>query len=89
MGPGSSILVGGAGNDNLVGGGCDVLIGGVGADILNGGGNDDLLIAGATAYDANPVALWAVLAEWGGRTGPTLSASPPCVTAAGSTVASA
>jgi hypothetical protein len=40
-----------------------VLIGGLGSDLLIGSG-DDLMIAGATAYDANSLALGAILAEW-------------------------
>ena len=61
----SNILVGGNGKDMLVGGGQrDLLIGGNGADSINGGGGDDLMIAGSTAFDANPTALRAIFAEW-------------------------
>ena len=42
----------------------DLLIGGSGADLLHGGSGDDLLIAGTTAFDANDVALAAIMAEW-------------------------
>jgi Ca2+-binding RTX toxin-like protein len=63
-GGGDNILVGGAGDDILIGSGNhNVLIGGVGSDLLIGMG-DDLLIAAATAYDDNSLALGAILAEW-------------------------
>ena len=39
-------------------------IGGRGADLLDGGNDDDLLIAGYTAFDGDPAALRAILAEW-------------------------
>src|SRR5262249_22553453 len=64
---------GGDGNDNLFGGvGSDLLIGGTGADRLTGndpkakptGVGGDLLIAGNTIYDADPVALLRIVAEW-------------------------
>jgi hypothetical protein len=62
----NNVLVGGNGNDTLVGaGGRDLLIGGAGADLLKGSGNDDILIGSATRYDADLVALGAVMAEWG------------------------
>jgi predicted outer membrane repeat protein len=64
-GPGSDLLLGGGGNDLLIGGGGrDLLIGGAGADTLHGSAGDDLLIGGTTDYDANLVALTAILAEW-------------------------
>jgi Ca2+-binding RTX toxin-like protein len=64
-GAGNDILVGGAGNDVLRGGdGRDILIGGGGTDQLLGEAGDDILIAGHTAYDANTVALNALMAEW-------------------------
>ncbi|MGH7193925.1 MAG: calcium-binding protein, partial [Candidatus Saccharimonadales bacterium] len=64
-GGGPSVLVGGVGNDTLTAGsGRDILIGGQGADSLVGSGGDDLMIAGTTAYDANDIALAAILAEW-------------------------
>lgn len=64
-GGGPSVLVGGSGNDTLTAGsGRDILIGGQGADSLVGSGGDDLMIAGTTAYDANDIALAAILAEW-------------------------
>ncbi len=62
---GNDILLGGSGNDVIYGNsGRDLLIGGLGADHLYGGSDDDLLIGGTTSYDANRVALDAVMAEW-------------------------
>jgi uncharacterized delta-60 repeat protein len=73
-GGGNDVLVGNGGNDTLAGGaGRDLIIGGTGADNgeadlvpvgIDGGGGDDLLIAGTTAYDADQVALAAIMAEW-------------------------
>jgi Ca2+-binding RTX toxin-like protein len=64
-GGGPSILVGGDGNDLLYGGSArDVLIGGEGRDQLWGRGGSDLLIAGATTYDTDELALAAILSEW-------------------------
>jgi Ca2+-binding RTX toxin-like protein len=64
-GDGDDIGLGGTGNDSLYGGnGRDVLIGGYGSDYLIGEAGDDLLIGGATAFDGNEAALWAILAEW-------------------------
>ncbi|QEH39161.1 RTX-I toxin determinant A from serotypes 1/9 [Aquisphaera giovannonii] len=64
-GGGDAVLVGGNGNDALIGGlGRDILIGGDGADILMDRGDDDILIAGTTDYDADAVALSALLGEW-------------------------
>jgi len=61
----SLVVVGGGGNDKLTaGGGPSILIGGSGQDQLTGGAKSDLLIAGTTAYDNNPTALAAILAEW-------------------------
>jgi ELWxxDGT repeat protein/VCBS repeat-containing protein len=55
----------GAGNDVVrAGSGTAVLIGGTGQDSLYGGTKTDLLIAGTTTYDANSVALAAILSEW-------------------------
>jgi ELWxxDGT repeat protein len=63
-GGGDNILVGGTGDDILIGSGKhNVLIGGLGSDLLIGSG-DDLMVAGATAYDDNSLALGAILAEW-------------------------
>jgi Ca2+-binding RTX toxin-like protein len=66
-GTGAAVLSGGGGDDVLTSRsarGRDVLIGGRGADHLSGGGLDSLLIGAATAYDAAPAALRAVLAAW-------------------------
>ncbi len=66
-------VVGGAGNDILVGNGGNVLRGGAGRDILIagasassllGGDDDDILIAGSTIYDTDPGALNALRSEW-------------------------
>jgi hypothetical protein len=55
----------GPGNDRVFGGaGRDLLIGGPGTDLLDGGADEDILIDGTTAYDANPTALAAIMAEW-------------------------
>ena len=62
---GNDLIVGGDGDDRLIGfSGNDVLIGGLGRDNLDGGTGDDLLIGGTTTYDANTLALAAILAEW-------------------------
>jgi Ca2+-binding RTX toxin-like protein len=76
-GTGNSILIGGGGDDILIAGpGRDILIGGTGRDILiadepkRGKGDPQggsILVAGATAYDANDVALEAIMAEWTSR----------------------
>jgi hypothetical protein len=73
-GAGNSILIGGGGDDVLIAGpGRDLLIGGAGRAILiadppRRGRRDprggSILIAGATAYDANDAALDAIMAEW-------------------------
>src|SRR5205823_2648962 len=64
-GAGNDILVGNAVANGLTGGpGRDLLIGGAGADRLYGGGEDDLLIGGTTSWDSNNAALQAILAEW-------------------------
>jgi Ca2+-binding RTX toxin-like protein len=59
------ILVGNTGADTIQGGsGRSILIGGKGADSVTGGSGDDVVIGGSTSYDANDVALEALLAEW-------------------------
>jgi PKD repeat protein len=64
-GAGDDVLLGEAGDDLLVGGaGRDILIGGVGADRIVGNEGDDILIAGFTAYDADPCALCALRHDW-------------------------
>ena len=64
-GGGPNILFGGAGNNTLWGGkGRNILIGGTGRNLLIGGAGDGLLIGGTTAYDANDLALQAMMNEW-------------------------
>jgi Ca2+-binding RTX toxin-like protein len=64
-GDGDDILLGESGDDRLHGDkGRDLLIGGRGGDDLHGQGDDDIFIAGFTAWDNDPAALDAVLAEW-------------------------
>jgi hypothetical protein len=61
----ANVLVGGSGNDTLLGGsGNDILIGGLGNDTLKGNGGDDILIGGTTRYDNDFVALFSLLREW-------------------------
>jgi len=76
---GNDTITGGGGNDYLFGGdGADTLNGGAGRNILIGGAGSDSLIAnsagstgetiligGTTVYDANDIALAAILKEWG------------------------
>ena len=67
-------VVGGAGNDILVGNalanqltgnaGKDILIGGGGADVLSGGAGDDLLLGFSTTHATNAAALIAIQKEW-------------------------
>jgi hypothetical protein len=71
IGNGGNILVGGGGNDTLIDtfsgpatGGRNLLIGGVRSDSLSAGSAGDILIGGATGYDANNTALMSLLAEW-------------------------
>lgn len=73
-GAGSDILWGGLGGDVLAGGdgddllfgqaGRDVLIGGLGSDYVFGLDGDDILIAGTTDFDADAIALNAIMSEW-------------------------
>jgi fibronectin-binding autotransporter adhesin len=64
-GRGDDILLGGDGRDLLVGNhGRDLMIGGEGRDRLVGNRDDDILIGGTTAYDADDLALDAIMAEW-------------------------
>jgi len=64
-GDGHDILLGGDGNDTLNGGdGMDLAIGGIGADKIIGNAEQDILIAGYTSFDANDLALAAILTEW-------------------------
>ena len=41
------------------------MIGGAGSDALFGVSEDDIVIGGTTSYDNDPVALGAIIAEWG------------------------
>jgi hypothetical protein len=62
---GSTVLVGGAGDDTLYGGsGPNVLVSGTGTNVLQGGNDSDLLIDGTTVYDNNLTALMAIRSEW-------------------------
>jgi subtilase family serine protease len=64
-GGGPNIIIGGSGNSTLYGGaGRNILIGGTGNDLLVGGAGDGLLIGGSSAYNANDVALQAIMSEW-------------------------
>ena len=64
-GGGPNLLFGGAGNDTLYSGkGRNLLIGGAGSDMLTGGAGDALFIGGTTIYDANDLALAAIMNEW-------------------------
>jgi len=64
-GKGSNVLLGGDGDDELFGaGGRDLLIGGLGNDKLKGGDGEDILIGGTTAFDNDPSAIAAIMAEW-------------------------
>jgi Ca2+-binding RTX toxin-like protein len=66
-GAGDDILVGGDGDDLLIGGaGRDLMVGGFGADRLAGNADEDILIAGFTAFDADPAALGAIMTVWCG-----------------------
>jgi Ca2+-binding RTX toxin-like protein len=69
IGQGADILVGGDGNDKLEilprhGLAGSVLIGGGGSDTVIGNDGQDLIVGGSTAFDADPSALRAILAEW-------------------------
>jgi DNA-binding beta-propeller fold protein YncE len=61
-------IVGGAGDDRLTaGGGSSLLIGGPGRDVLSAPRTErrgSILIGGSTSFDANDIALSAILAEW-------------------------
>jgi Ca2+-binding RTX toxin-like protein len=64
---GIDLVFGDDGNDKLFGGADrDILIGGIGKDTLQGDGGEDVLIGGTTVYDADNVALAAILSEWAG-----------------------
>jgi Ca2+-binding RTX toxin-like protein len=64
-GAGNDLVIGDSGANILRGGdGRDVVIGGWGADTIYGDDGQDLLISGSTDYDANDLALFAILGEW-------------------------
>jgi hypothetical protein len=64
-GSGKDVIVGGNGNDTLGGKkGRDVVVGGDGLDTMFGDEDDDLLVAAATAYDADFKALSHLQKEW-------------------------
>jgi hypothetical protein len=64
-GGGPNIISGGNGDDTLYGGACrSILIGGDGNDTLLGGIAQSILIGKSTIYDANDLALFAILNEW-------------------------
>jgi hypothetical protein len=64
-GGGNNILLGGRGNDRLFGSrGYSLLIGGRGADMLFARSKGDILIGGATAFDADYESLQAIMYEW-------------------------
>jgi len=61
----STILVGLAGNDTLIGGmQRDLLFGGAGADFINGSGGDDLLVSGVVAFETDRTSLYLIYGEW-------------------------
>jgi hypothetical protein len=63
-GPGYNILVGNGGNVLTGGNGRNLLIAGGTRSTLIGGTDQDILIGGTTAFDVNPAALLAIMAEW-------------------------
>ena len=64
-GGGPTLLIGGTGINTLLGGnGPTIMIGGGGVDTQVAGTGDAILIGGATVYDANAVALQALLNIW-------------------------
>ncbi len=67
-GGGNDILLGGEGNDRLFGrAGRDLLIGGGGADTLLASYKGDILIGGATKFDASYESLQSIMALWTSR----------------------
>lgn len=73
-GDGNDVLASGRGNDILSGGtgadvlssndGKDLLLGGAGRDVLAAGSGDDILISGTSSYEADELALLAIMSEW-------------------------
>ncbi len=67
-GRGNDVLVGGYGNDTLNGGaGRNLLIGSQGSDSLYGLAGNSILVADQTAWDANDMALCAIIKEWSSK----------------------
>jgi hypothetical protein len=66
-GPSGAVLIGGSGGNILIGGpGRDMLVAGPGpaGSLLQAGSGEAILIGGTTVWDANLVALRAIMAEW-------------------------
>lgn len=64
-GAGNDILVGGSAPNTLTGnGGRDILIGGMGVDSLTGGAGEDILIGGTTEQAADVASLDTLMASW-------------------------
>jgi hypothetical protein len=64
-GTGHTVLVGaGTGNTLTAIGGYSLLIAGPGPGTLTGATGNTILVGGSTAYDTNPTALAALMAEW-------------------------
>ena len=64
-GGGPSIVIGGSGANTITGGsGRDVLMAGAGKSTIQAGSGDALIIGGTTDYNANDLALAAILNEW-------------------------
>jgi hypothetical protein len=62
---GNDLIVGDANPHVFIGGtGRNIIIGGAGPDQITGGSGDNILIGGTTVWDANPVALQAIMQEW-------------------------
>ena len=61
----SSVIVGGAGIDSILGGDLgDILVGGLGADSLRGGLGEDILVGGRITFDTDVVGLRSIFLEW-------------------------
>ncbi len=64
-GLGNNVLVG-DGNANVLTGGAgrNLIVGGTGDDVIQGGADDNILIPGTTTYDADTAALLTIMQEW-------------------------
>jgi Ca2+-binding RTX toxin-like protein len=61
----SSVIVGGAGIDSILGGDLgDILVGGLGADSLRGGLGEDILVGGRITFDTDVIGLRSIFLEW-------------------------